>query len=101
MMQQLRHVPATELKIDRPFVQNALADARARLMVQKTIDLGYGLGMRVVAEGVETPHHLEMLQAYACDIAQGYLFSRPLALPELLAWLEQPRVPHGILTPGS
>ncbi|MGE3539131.1 MAG: EAL domain-containing protein [Candidatus Tectimicrobiota bacterium] len=88
-MQQLRRVPATELKIDRPFVHDVLTDPRACLIVQKTIELGHGLGMHVVAEGVETPQHLNLLTTYACDIAQGYLFSRPLAVPELLAWLGQ------------
>lgn len=89
MMQQLRRVPATELKIDRPFVQDALTDARASVIVQKTIELGHGLGMRVVAEGVETPRHLDLLKRHACDVAQGYLFSRPLTLPDLLAWLRE------------
>jgi EAL domain-containing protein (putative c-di-GMP-specific phosphodiesterase class I) len=91
MMQQLRHVPATELKIDRSFVQDVLTDDRASVVVQKTIELGHDLGMRVVAEGVETSTHLALLRARACDIAQGYLFSRPLAGPDLLAWLEQHR----------
>jgi EAL domain-containing protein (putative c-di-GMP-specific phosphodiesterase class I)/CheY-like chemotaxis protein len=87
MMQQLCRVPATEIKIDRPFVHAALTDDRAQLIVQKTIELGHGLGMRVVGEGVETAQHLALLKAYACDVAQGYLFSRPLAMPDLLAWL--------------
>jgi EAL domain-containing protein (putative c-di-GMP-specific phosphodiesterase class I)/CheY-like chemotaxis protein len=91
MMQQLRRVPATELKIDRPFVQDAVTDDRARVIVQKTVELGHELGMRVVAEGVETPQHLALLKAHACDLAQGYLFSRPLALPELLVWLGRGR----------
>jgi EAL domain-containing protein (putative c-di-GMP-specific phosphodiesterase class I)/FixJ family two-component response regulator len=100
MMQQLRRVPATELKIDRPFVQDALTDDRASVIVQKTIELGHGLGMRVVAEGVETPRHLDLLKAHACDVAQGYLFSRPLALPDLLAWLGQ-QVHHGTTSTGA
>jgi len=89
MMQQLRRVPATELKIDRPFVQDAVTDTRARVIVQKTIELGHELGMRVVGEGVETPRHLDLLKAHACDIAQGYLFSRPLAVPDLVDWFGQ------------
>lgn len=95
MMQQLRHVPATELKIDQPFVQDAVTDASARAIVQKTIELGHELGMRVVAEGVETLQQLELLKTHACDVAQGYLFSRPLAVPELLTWLGQPRARMG------
>jgi len=96
MMQQLRRVPATELKIDRPFVQDALTDDRARIIVQKTIELGHELGMRVVAEGVETSQQLAMLQTYACDVAQGYFFSRPLPVPDLRVWLEE-HGPHPTL----
>jgi EAL domain-containing protein (putative c-di-GMP-specific phosphodiesterase class I)/CheY-like chemotaxis protein len=93
MLEQLRRVPATELKIDRSFVQAAATDARARTIVHKTIELGHALGMRVVAEGVETPQQLAMLQAYACDVVQGYLFSRPLRMADVAAWLRQPRFP--------
>jgi DNA-binding response OmpR family regulator len=64
--------------------QDAVTDARARIIVHKTIELGHGLGMRVVAEGVEPPQHLDLLKAHACDVAQGSLFSRPLALPDLV-----------------
>jgi len=91
MMQQLRRVPATERKIDRSFIQDALTDDWARVVVQKTIEIGHELGMRVVAEGVETPQHRDLLQTKACDVAQGYLFSRPLAVPDLLAWFERHR----------
>jgi EAL domain-containing protein (putative c-di-GMP-specific phosphodiesterase class I)/CheY-like chemotaxis protein len=101
MMQQLCRVPATEIKIDRPFVQDALIDDRASVIVQKTIELGHELGMRVVAEGVETVQHLDLLKAHACDVAQGYLFSQPLALPDLLAWLGQPRARHATTSPGA
>ena len=66
-----------------------MTDTRARVIVQKTIELGHELGMRVVAEGVETPRHLDLLKAHACDIAQGYLFSRPLAVPALTDWVGQ------------
>jgi len=46
-------------------------------MVQKTIEIGHELGMRVVAEGVETDQQLDFIRAFGCDVAQGYLFSRP------------------------
>jgi EAL domain-containing protein (putative c-di-GMP-specific phosphodiesterase class I)/CheY-like chemotaxis protein len=87
MMQQLRNIPATELKIDRSFVMNMFASDRDRVMVQKTIEIGHELDMKVVAEGVETSQQLEFLHLNGCDIAQGYLFSRPLPAKELLNWL--------------
>jgi len=87
MMQQLRNIPATELKIDRSFVMKMLASDRDRVMVQKTIEIGHELEMRVVAEGVETPEQLEILRSCGCDTAQGYLFSHPLPAEELVRWL--------------
>jgi EAL domain-containing protein (putative c-di-GMP-specific phosphodiesterase class I) len=58
------------------------------IMVRKTIELGHELGMRVVAEGVETREQLDLLRQNGCDGAQGYLFSRPLPPAELVIWME-------------
>ena len=91
MMQQLQNIPATELKIDRSFVSNLDGSDSNRVMVQKTIEIGHGLDMKVVAEGVETREQLEFLRANGCDIAQGYFFSRPLSPNDLLAWLDSYR----------
>lgn len=88
MMQQLKNVPATELKIDMSFVQGMNANDRDRIMVQKTIELGHELGMRVVGEGVETQEQLDLLRLKGCDAAQGYLFSRPLPPIEMARWLD-------------
>jgi EAL domain-containing protein (putative c-di-GMP-specific phosphodiesterase class I) len=87
MMQQLRNIPATELKIDRSFVMKMVGSDRDRVMVQKTIEIGHELEMRVVAEGVETPEQLEILRLSGCDAAQGYLFSHPLPAEEMIQWL--------------
>jgi len=94
MMQQLRNVPATELKIDKSFVQEIHEKDASRVVVQKTIEIGHELGMKVLAEGVETAAQLEFLRANHCDLAQGYFFSRPLAVPELLAWLKSYFMPR-------
>ena len=88
MMQQLQNIPATELKIDKSFVQDMNTNDRDRIMVQKTIEMGHELGMQVIAEGVETQEQLELLRAKGCDSAQGYLFSRPLPVEETVRWLE-------------
>jgi EAL domain-containing protein (putative c-di-GMP-specific phosphodiesterase class I) len=86
MMQQLRHVPATEIKIDRGFVQDAARDERARVIVEKTIEIGHELGMRVLAEGVETSEQLEFLKDRGCDAAQGFFFCRPLPAAKFVSW---------------
>ncbi len=87
MMQQLRYVPATELKIDKTFVQEMHSKIDARVVVQKTIEIAHDLGLRVLAEGVETEEQLEFLRMNHCDLAQGYYISRPLPVPKLHEWL--------------
>ena len=84
-MQQLKNIPATEIKIDRSFVQEIWRIAiRDRIMVQKTIEMGHELGMRVIAEGVQTKKQLDLLKLAGCDSAQGFFFSRALPANELV-----------------
>ena len=87
MMQQLKNIPATELKIDRSFVQDMQVNKSDRIMVLKTIELGHELGLQVIAEGVETQEQLDFLRLKGCDHAQGYLFSRPIPPKEMVNWL--------------
>jgi EAL domain-containing protein (putative c-di-GMP-specific phosphodiesterase class I) len=87
MMQQFRNIPATELKIDKSFVQQMMDNDRDRIMVQKTIEMGHELGLQVMAEGVETQEQLDLLRSNGCDSAQGYLFSRPIPAGEMVNWL--------------
>ncbi|MGA3068711.1 MAG: EAL domain-containing response regulator [Terracidiphilus sp.] len=88
MMKQLRNIPATELKIDKSFVQNMQESDRDRIMVRKTVEMGHELGMHVIAEGVETKEQLDLLRRDGCDSVQGYFFSRPLPPGKLVSWLE-------------
>jgi EAL domain-containing protein (putative c-di-GMP-specific phosphodiesterase class I)/CheY-like chemotaxis protein len=85
-LRQVHLIPANELKIDKSFVIASHSDDTARIMVQKTIELGRELGLRVVAEGVETPASLDLVRRYGCDIAQGYFFTRPLPLTSFTDW---------------
>ena len=87
MMQQLRHIPATEIKIDQSFVKNMQVSNSDRIVVEKTVEIGHELGMKVVAEGVETMEQLQFLRKIGCDLAQGYYFSKPLAPKVLAKWL--------------
>jgi EAL domain-containing protein (putative c-di-GMP-specific phosphodiesterase class I) len=87
MMQQLLNIPATELKIDREFVMNMDLSTSDRVMVEKSIEIGHELGMKVLAEGVETAEQLGSLRQKGCDAAQGYFFSRALPPKDLVHWL--------------
>jgi EAL domain-containing protein (putative c-di-GMP-specific phosphodiesterase class I) len=80
----LRRMPVDELKIDRSFVTDMAHDENAALIVRSTIDLGRNLGLRVVAEGVESREVWEQLAALGCHVAQGYFFGRPVASDEFL-----------------
>jgi EAL domain-containing protein (putative c-di-GMP-specific phosphodiesterase class I) len=75
-------LPLTELKIDRGFV-NRLGEPRADALVRAVVTLARELGMRTVAEGVETERQAQLLEQYDVDRAQGYLFSRPVPAAEL------------------
>jgi EAL domain-containing protein (putative c-di-GMP-specific phosphodiesterase class I)/ActR/RegA family two-component response regulator len=88
MMHQLKRIPASEIKIDRGFVAAMETDHSAEVIVRKTTEIGHELRMKVVAEGVETQMQYQLLKKLNCDIAQGYLFARPMSLNALLAWRE-------------
>ena len=75
-LKYLSELPISVLKIDRSFVQ--ATSVRDAAIVTATINLGHGLGLRVVAEGVETEAQFHSLAAQHCDEVQGYLFSRPV-----------------------
>jgi len=81
----LARFPIHTLKIDRSFVRDMLAQTQSRAIVESTIALARGLGLRVTAEGVEQQAEAELLRQLGCDSAQGYLFSRPVPEPQLLA----------------
>lgn len=79
----LRQLPISNLKIDRSFVQELPDNADDSAIVSSTISMAHYLGMKTVAEGIETREQLRFLKHAGCDIAQGFLISRPLPLDEL------------------
>src|SRR4051812_35331847 len=79
----LKRLPVDEVKIDKSFVMTLPRDQKDATIVGSTIDLGHRLGFRVVAEGVETEAALRFLDGASCDVAQGYLLSRPVPPAEL------------------
>lgn len=80
----LKRIRADELKIDKSFILGLDESARDGLLVKSTIDLAHGLGLKVTAEGVETPTALALLRGMGCDMAQGYLIGRPVPMAALL-----------------
>ena len=84
----LKQIRADELKIDKAFILGLDQSARDGLLVKSTIDLAHGLGLKVTAEGVETPTALALLRGMGCDMAQGYLIGRPVSLDALLERLK-------------
>ena len=83
----LKRFPIDTLKIDQAFIRDVKVDHEDAALVKAIIAMAHGLGMDVVAEGVELQEQLEFLGANACDTIQGYLFSRPLPANELEALL--------------
>jgi diguanylate cyclase len=82
----LRQLPAREVKIDRGFVTDLEHSADARAIVDAVVRLAHALGLRVVAEGVETTGQRDLLMGFGCDELQGFLFARPMPAGELLQW---------------
>ncbi|WP_262408409.1 putative bifunctional diguanylate cyclase/phosphodiesterase [Sphingomonas sp. JC676] len=85
----LKQLPAKELKIDKMFVMQLTSSNRDPLIVRSTIDLAHALEMEVTAEGVETPSALALLSVMGCDMVQGFLISRPIAIDAFRAYLAQ------------
>ena len=83
----LNDLPAKELKLDRSFTSRVLHDQRTASIIAGTIDLAHGLGLRIVAEGVEDEATLVVLRKLGCDETQGYLHGRPMPPDYFLNWL--------------
>jgi len=82
----LRRIPAQELKIDRAFVVDMVTDDNAKAIVQAVLTMARTLGLRVVAEGVETPAQRDLLVQMGCDEMQGYLFAKPMSARAIALW---------------
>lgn len=78
VMSYLTSLPLAALKLDQPLVNRATIDRRDRLVVEALIELAHGLGLQVVAVGVEAADQLALLRGAGCDLYQGYLYSAPL-----------------------
>lgn len=83
----LKEIAAQELKIDKAFVLGLAAGQRDALLIKSTVDLAHALGLKVVAEGVETAEAAAILTAMGCDYAQGFYFARPMPREQLLEFV--------------
>ncbi|MEM6909189.1 MAG: EAL domain-containing protein [Pseudomonadota bacterium] len=81
----LRDFPIRKVKIDKEFITSISTDHQSRLIVQAVVQMGQSLGIRTVAEGVETDEQAKFLASIGCTHAQGYRFGKPVAIKELQA----------------
>jgi EAL domain-containing protein (putative c-di-GMP-specific phosphodiesterase class I) len=88
----LHRFPVDVLKIDRTFVMDLPANENSIAIVNAILTLAHGLGLEVVAEGVETVEQLAFLRAHGCDQGQGYYFGKPMPLVEFRKLLVQDRL---------
>jgi len=84
----LKRLPLDRLKIDRSFVADLDGEASGRMLVQTILMIARNLGLECVAEGIERDSQLALLREQDCALGQGYLFGRPMAEAEFLAWMQ-------------
>jgi EAL domain-containing protein (putative c-di-GMP-specific phosphodiesterase class I) len=82
----LKKLPVEKLKIDQSFVRDIETDSEDKLIVKATIELAHRLGLKVIAEGVETAGSYELLRQMECDYVQGYYISRPIEANQIVSW---------------
>jgi EAL domain-containing protein (putative c-di-GMP-specific phosphodiesterase class I) len=85
----LNRLPLHKLKIDRSFIQHLVSSDSARTIVRTALAMGRGLGLEVLAEGLETLGQLEVLESLGCDAYQGYWFSPPLEVDAFTALMDK------------
>ena len=93
-LEYFKRIPASELKIDQSFVRGLLRDPADADIVHLIIDLAHRFKLAVVAEGVEDVETLKALARENCDMAQGYIFSKPIPQAQFIQWLEDFRSPR-------
>ena len=87
-LKQLQHLPVSEMKIDRSFVSGLASNTKNQAILKSMIDMGARMGMRVVAEGVESFREMQALQKLGCHEVQGFFISRPLPAQEVLSFID-------------
>ncbi len=88
-METLKHMPFTELKVDRIFAHGAAEDPATRAMLESSIKLGKAFGLNVVVEGIEIKADYELATTIGCDEIQGYFIAKPMPPDEFIKWLSE------------
>jgi EAL domain-containing protein (putative c-di-GMP-specific phosphodiesterase class I) len=83
----LRQFPIDRLKIDQSFIRNALVNPDDRMITKTIINLGHSLGLKVIAEGVETNDHENFLKEEGCDEVQGFKYTKPLSMEKFIDYV--------------
>ena len=96
---QLKHLPVSELKVGKSFIMTMQSDGDNAIIVRSVVELGHNLGLRVVAEGIETADTQSTLTRYHCDVAQGYHLCRPVPAEAFFAWYGERLAKHRIAKP--
>jgi EAL domain-containing protein (putative c-di-GMP-specific phosphodiesterase class I)/GGDEF domain-containing protein len=86
-MAQISHLPFQELKVDRLFVENVNDDHKRKTIAEATVKMAKGLGLEVVAEGINSQADEDTLRGFGCDIGQGYYYAKPMPIDDYLDWL--------------
>jgi EAL domain-containing protein (putative c-di-GMP-specific phosphodiesterase class I) len=87
-MSYLHQYPVTTLKIDQSFIRNMTTDKGALGLVKSILSLSENMGLAIIAEGVETQQHVDMLKTLKCQVAQGFFFARPMPEDEAFRLLK-------------
>lgn len=96
----LHRFPIDTLKVDRSFVSKMEDDTENGEIVRTVLALAKSLRLDVIAEGIETPHQLDLLRSLGCELGQGYLFARPLPAGEIEALMADPNLWQDIISPN-
>lgn len=85
----LKDLPVNSVKIDKSFINNISMHNKDAAVCKGIITMAKEMGIKVVAEGVETQEQFEILKGYGCKVFQGFLFARPMAIQDLIAWMQK------------
>lgn len=86
-LSQINQLPFQELKIDREFVEDVCSDIKRKVIAETAVKMAKGLGLEVVAEGINSALDEETLRSFGCDIGQGYFYAKPMSYDDYLEWL--------------
>lgn len=100
-MSYLQRLPVQEVKIDQMFVRQVAESEKAREIITSVVQLASRLKMSVIAEGVESAEILGIISSLGCRYAQGYFYSRAIALPQFIAWWKMAQTAEALLLSGS